>query len=85
MWILGMKTEDAGTVIKTVAGGRTELLGHIHVGHSGEDPCFVTIDSSFSAAVTSGQTFPIAALETRNGDTRSAENFGMADLYSAAE
>jgi hypothetical protein len=83
VWILGMKTEDAGTVIKTVDGGKTELLGHLHVGHRGEAPCFVTIDSDVTAAVTSAGSFPVAALETRNGETRTAEHFNMADLYCA--
>jgi hypothetical protein len=83
VWILGMKTEDAGTVIKTVDGGRTELLGHLHVGHRGEAPCFVTLDSDFTAAVTSAGSFPIAAVETRDGETRRAENLNMADLYCA--
>jgi len=82
-WILGMKTEDAGTVIKTVNGGKTELLGQMHVGGSGEAPRFVTVDSSFSAALVTGSPFPIAAAETRNGETRQTENFNLADLYSA--
>lgn len=82
-WVLGMKTEDAGTVIKTVDGGSTELLGHLHVGHRGDSPCFVTIDSRFSAAVTSAPSFSIAAVETRGGETRSTADFRMADLYVA--
>ena len=85
VWILGMKTEDAGTAIKTVADGRTELLGHIHIGHTGDAPCFVTIDSAFSAAVTSAAAFPIAAAEERNGERRIAEDFRMADLYVATK
>ena len=83
LWILGMKTEDSGTVIKTIGGGKTELLGHLHVGATGNSPCFVTIESSFSAAITSANAFPVAALETRNGETRSAPHFNHADLYSA--
>jgi hypothetical protein len=83
LWILGMKTEDSGTVIKTIGGGTTELLGHLHVGATGNSPCFVTIESSFSAASTSATAFPVAALETRNGLTRSAPNLNHADLYSA--
>ena len=83
LWILGMKTEDAGTVIKTIGGGKSELLGHLHVGATGNSPCFVTVDSSFSAAITSAKSFPVAAVETRNGETRSAPHFKHADLYVA--
>src|SRR6056297_1780621 len=82
-WILGMKTEDAGTVIKTVGGGRTELLGHLHVGDTGPQPRFVTVDSAFSAAVVAGSSFLVSAVETRNGKTLEAPNFDRADLYVA--
>ena len=41
------------------------------------------IDSDFTAAVTSGGSFPIAAVETRDGETRKAETFNKADLHSA--
>lgn len=85
VWILGMKTEDAGTVVKTSLGGQTELLGHLHVGHTGDAPCFVTENASFSVAVTNGAGFPIAAVETRGEETRQAESFNMADLYVAWE
>jgi hypothetical protein len=83
LWILGLKTEDAGTVVHTSRSGRTELLGHCHVGHSGAAPCFVTIDSSLSAALTDAPAFEIAALETRGGETRQAGDFRQADLYCA--
>ncbi len=81
-WILGMKTEDEGTVIKTIGGGRTELLGHLHVGGSGSEPRFVTVDSSFSAALV-GSGFALSAVETRGGQTRQAADFDRADLYVA--
>jgi len=83
VWILGLKTEDEGTVIHTTGGGRTELLGHRHVGGTGDEPAFVTLDSSLSAAITSAPGFPVAAVETRRGETRRANDFAMADLYSA--
>lgn len=83
VWILGMKTEDAGTVIRTVNGGRTELLGHHHVGDRGDAPCFVTIDADFSAAVSAAPAFPVAAVEVRDGETRTAADFQRADLYVA--
>ena len=84
IWILGMKTEDQGTVIKTVRGGKTELLGHLHVGQTGTAPRFVTIDSSFSAAIVAGSSFPVSAVETRDGQTLEAPHFNLADLYVGA-
>jgi hypothetical protein len=84
LWILGMKTEDAGTIVKTIGGGKTEILGHLHVGGTGDAPRFVTIDSSFSVAVATGSAFPLMAVETRDGETRNSTNFGNADLYVAA-
>ncbi len=80
-WVLGLKTEDEGTVIKTIEGGRTELLGHLHVGRSGKKPRFVTIDSLFSAAIVVGSHFPTNAVEVRGKETRKAEFFQHADLY----
>ncbi|QDU77804.1 Pectate lyase superfamily protein [Bremerella volcania] len=80
LWILGMKTEDEGTVIKTLDGGRTELLGHKHVAHRGQEPSFVTIQAAFSAALAAG-----SALETRGNETKTADNFNSADLYVAYE
>jgi len=83
VWILGMKTEDAGTVVKTIGGGKSDLLGHLHVGATGDAPRFVTVDSSFSVAVAIGSGFPLIAVETRNGVTRQAASFDAADLYVA--
>jgi fibronectin type 3 domain-containing protein len=59
LWILGLKTEQAGTVIKTVDGGRTELLG-AHVYSQGDvktDPMFEIRDSSVSLASVGEFTF----------------------------
>lgn len=86
VWILGLKTEDEGTVIKTINGGSTELYGTLHVGSGTSNeanPRFVTIDSSFSAAGVYGDGFSIQASETRNGETRVADTFNFADAYVA--
>ncbi|MGF1495466.1 MAG: glycosyl hydrolase family 28-related protein [Elainellaceae cyanobacterium] len=86
VWILGLKTEDEGTVIKTINGGSTELYGTLHVGSgtSNEtDPRFVTVDASFSAAGVYGGDFRLWASETRNGETRTADTFNFADAYTA--
>ncbi len=86
VWILGMKTEDEGTVIKTINGGATELYGTLHVGGGVSDeanPRFVTIDSAFSAAGVAGGKFSLLASETRNGETRTTDTFNHADVYTA--
>ncbi len=83
VWILGLKTEDAGTIIQTVNGGKTEVLGSLHVGDAGNDPRFVTTDSAFSIAGVNGGGFPIQAVETRNGETRHTHFFQHADVYTA--
>ena len=86
VWILGLKTEDEGIVIKTINGGFTELYGTRHVG-SGQsntaNPRFLTIDSSFSGAGISGGGFSVTARETRNGKTRETNSLNFADAYTA--
>ncbi len=78
--ILGLKTEDDGTHIKTIHAGQTELLGALHVGGFGSQPRFVTIDSALSAAIVKGGGGTVQ--ETRSGVTRSG-NMGNADVYTA--
>ncbi|MGJ3254573.1 MAG: glycosyl hydrolase family 28-related protein [Elainellaceae cyanobacterium] len=86
VWILGLKTEDEGTVIKTINGGSTELYGTLHVGSgtsNDANPRFVTIDSSFSVAGTYGGGFSLWASETRDEETRITDTFNFADAYVA--
>jgi Pectate lyase superfamily protein len=86
--ILGFKTEDPGTTIKTINGGRTEVLGAAHVAGANPStgvspPRFVTIDSALSAAIVTGGDFATAASETRAGTTRTATTLNSADVYTA--
>ncbi|MGL5809676.1 MAG: glycosyl hydrolase family 28-related protein [Nocardioides sp.] len=86
--ILGYKTEDPGTTVLTINGGRTELLGASHVAGAnpanGTSPArLVTVDSSLSAAIVTGGDFTTVASETRNGTTRTAPNLASADVYTA--
>jgi hypothetical protein len=86
VWILGMKTEDLGTVIKTINGGKTDLYGSIHVGSgvsNTSNPRFVTINSSFSVAGIYGGGFSVEASETRGKVTRTTTTFNSADVYTA--
>jgi hypothetical protein len=77
LWILGLKTERGNTVVKTINGGKTEILGAHIYSTSGEkvDPMFVIEDASFSVAglaerCFNGNPFQVWVRETRNGETR---------------
>jgi hypothetical protein len=86
VWILGMKTEDLGTVIKTINGGKTDLYGSVHVGSgisNASNPRFVTINASLSVAGIYGGGFSVLASETRGKETRTATTFNSADVYTA--
>jgi hypothetical protein len=86
VWILGMKTEDLGTVIKTVKGGKTDLYGSTHVGSgvsNASNPRFVTVNASFSVAGVYGGGFSVLASETRAKVTRTTTTFNAADVYTA--
>jgi hypothetical protein len=61
-------------------GGRTELLGALHVGGATQGARFITENASFSAAVAKGGTDLVQ--EARDGETRGGR-FGNADLYTA--
>jgi len=90
VWVLGFKTEDPGTWIKTINGGRTELLGGVKVGSGAtfgaDNAMFVTEDSSLFAAlplIAAGEGYQFVAKETRLGQTRTAAGFNLADAYAA--
>ncbi|MDL5045294.1 glycosyl hydrolase family 28-related protein [Oscillatoria amoena NRMC-F 0135] len=87
LYVLGLKTEDPGTLVRTINGGRTELIGSLHVSRHGVDPTFVTEDASFVAVLTQNTTHPTTPLnrivrETRNGVTLTGV-IGDADMYTA--
>ncbi|MBA4064990.1 MAG: endopolygalacturonase [Isosphaera sp.] len=77
LWVLGLKTERAGTLIETVNGGKTELLGcfcYTTAKAAHDAPMFVVKDSA--AWLFAGETcfsgFPFATVvrETRGGETK---------------
>ncbi|WP_299616119.1 glycosyl hydrolase family 28-related protein [uncultured Tateyamaria sp.] len=82
---LGIKTEDEGTVLKTINGGVSEVLGAWHNGpFDGSIPRYVTEDASLFAAGTTSATAASGfnlAQETRDGETRIGEI--SIDAYSA--
>ena len=75
LWILGMKAEDGGTLIKTTGGGKSELLGGLYYSLTGNlAPMFINVESSVSFSVGevnfSYNPFLELVRETRNGVTR---------------
>lgn len=76
LWILGIKTESSGTLIETVNGGATELIGGISYtsGGSGNVPMFTVTDSRFSATIGEvcwdDRYYRVIVRETRGGETR---------------
>ncbi len=79
-WILGMKTEDNGTDVRTIGGGVTELYGAPHVGSIGTAVRFETVDASLIAVGVRGGVR--TATETRAGMTRTVD-LGISDFYTA--
>ena len=78
LWILGLKTERAGTVIETLNGGGTELLGTLIYPATtvpATDVAFRSVDSRISliysvSSYIAGGDYAIQVEETRNGTTR---------------
>lgn len=79
VWILGLKTEKPGTVIRTLEGGKTELLGGFVMASGGpkSDPMFIIQDASASIVAGEvafqGSPFRVIVSETRKGVNRILE------------
>ncbi|MEX0325287.1 MAG: glycosyl hydrolase family 28-related protein, partial [Puniceicoccaceae bacterium] len=75
VWILGIKNEEDGTLLKTINGGRTELLGGVVMPLDVDDltsPGFEVIDASASFVtayhIGNGRTiYPVLIREERSG------------------
>lgn len=86
LWILGMKNEEDGTQIKTIGGGRTEVLGGVLMPLDvdvGSEPAYIVEDSEFSVVIAGhirsrlptplanhAPIYEILVRETRAGVTR---------------
>ena len=88
LWVLGLKTERPGTIVKTINGGRTEVLGAFLYSTGGEkiDPAFINNQSAICLVGLAERSFggnPIQTWvrETRNGETRTLDTLGKAVLY----
>ncbi len=75
-WVLGYKTERGGTLVHTLKGGRTEVLGGFsYTTTAGKlAPMFVNENASlftfFSEVCYSGDPFATLIRETRNDETK---------------
>lgn len=86
LWVLGLKTEQGGTVIATTGGGETELLGALIYPAtlvSGAAPAFHSTDSQVSYIYSelvycADCGYPVQIEETRSGVTRQITSSGSA-------
>jgi hypothetical protein len=76
LWVLGYKTERGGTLVHTLNGGRTEILGGFsYTTTAGKlAPMFVTENASlwafFAEICYTGDPFAVLVRETRGTETR---------------
>ena len=84
LWILGLKTEKPGTIIKTINKGKTEVIGGFIYSTGGDktDPAFINNESSIALIglderYHTNNPIQISVEETRNNETRflSREDF----------
>jgi len=82
LWILGLKTEKAGTVVETKAGGKTEILGGLLYPVQAvptEQPAFINHNSSVSVSIaescyTQDYNYKVIIQEIRDGITKTLPN-----------
>jgi hypothetical protein len=85
VWLFGLKTEKAGTVVKTTHGGRTELLGGLVVSSGGwkSEPMFTVEDSAVSLVAgessMNGAPYLNIVSETRHNKTKVLTNKGLSE------
>ena len=83
LWILGLKTDQPGTLVKTIHAGRTEIFGGLCVAGGGwkADPMFVLEDGegSFAIGEASNGASPYITIvsETRRGKVKTLSNKGL--------
>lgn len=78
LWILGLKTEKPGTVVETLNGGRTEILGGLLYPASrtipSDQPALINHESQLSVVIAEshhgGGRYTTLVQETRDGVTK---------------
>ena len=93
VWILGLKTEDAGTAVETLAGGKTEILGGLLYPGSPkipeEQPAFINDDSQLSVVIVeshygNGGRYKILVKEVKNGMIKTLPDTDLPQRGSAS-
>jgi hypothetical protein len=88
LWILGLKTEQGGTIIDTKNGGKTELLGSLIYNTNNapngaqDEPMFIDNESSTSFSFSEinfggGSEYTTYVRETRGGITKDLAGAGL--------
>lgn len=74
LWILGIKTESTGTVIKALDGARVEILGGLFVNwRDYAGPAFSLVDSDLSASFSTSVDRPSCHFRFHSEETRGLE------------
>lgn len=95
VWVLGLKTEGGGTLVQSINGGRTEILGaHCYSTHMKQEdhykqPMLVVEKASLSffgsECQFSGPTYKHYAKQTNDGTTRMHGAGGLPDNYGSGK
>lgn len=92
LWVFGIKTERAGTIVATRRGGSTEILGGFIYATTSvvkTDPAFTVEDSRVSIAGVVGKSFgtplhTVFVRETRNGTTADTTTWNSLQVSAPA-
>jgi hypothetical protein len=92
LWILGIKNEEDGTLVRTLNGGRTEILGGTAMPLDVDDldsAGFESVDASMSIAVAghigwARSFYTVLVRETRAGETRELLSAAIPDTRGYA-
>ncbi|MEL6108733.1 MAG: discoidin domain-containing protein, partial [Planctomycetota bacterium] len=92
LWVLGLKIENQGTIVRNINDGNVELLGVYRNNTNFSDadnPAFVTVDANtsvvnFDAATAASNAYALWVSETRDGVTVTSPRFGgpLGHVYS---
>lgn len=83
LWAMGLRAEKTGTIVNTLAKGRTELLGGLCVSSAGykQDPMFGITDASASFVIAeasfAGNPYSVLVTETRGAQVRRLTSRGL--------
>jgi hypothetical protein len=86
VWILGLTTELSGTMVRTVGGGKTEVLGALCVSSGGwkADPMFAVEDAQATFHVSEA-SFGRAPYQTIVAETRKGRTLKLASRTRTAD